>query len=140
MSLAPNNPFVIALVRDLMFSSRISAEARAAGATIRMVRDPAQLSDPANAAGASQTDQTNTSAAAQLLIIDLNQPGALEAACTWRAAQTRRRVVGFVSHVDTDVIAHARTAGIDQIMPRSQFVRQLPALLSGQAPDAPADS
>jgi hypothetical protein len=40
------------------------------------------------------------------------------------------RVVGFFSHVDTELAAAARAAGCEA-MPRGKFWRSLPALLSG---------
>jgi hypothetical protein len=104
---------VIALVRDLMFSSRISGEGRAAGVAVRVLRDPAQL---------AETD-------GRLLLVDLNQSGALEPAAAWRAARPGRQVVGFVSHVDVETIEAAKALAIDQVLPRSAFVRQLPELL-----------
>ena len=104
--------FVMVLVRDLMFSGRIGATARAIGAPVTLLRDPAALS------GRS----------AHRLIVDLNQPGALEAAVAWRQAGGGE-VVGFVSHVDADTIARARAGGIDRVLSRSQFVNLLPELL-----------
>ena len=103
---------ILVLVRDLMFSGRIGATARAANAPVRMLRDPAGL-------GRSE---------GRRLIVDLNQPGALEASVEWKRA-TAGEVVGFVSHVDAETIARARAAGIDRVMPRSQFVQVLPELL-----------
>lgn len=104
---------VTALVRDLMFSSRITAEGRAAGVAVQVVRDPAKL----------QAVQGS------LLLVDLNLDGALQAASHWQAT-TGGRVVGFVSHVDAETIAAARAVGIEP-MPRSRFVQQLPELLRG---------
>jgi CheY-like chemotaxis protein len=101
---------VLALVRDLMFSSKISAEARSAGVPCKIIRDPAQLAtaDPAP----------------QFLLVDLNLPGAIEAASTWRQG-SGKPVIGFVSHVDSDTISKARASGIDLVQARSQFVQQL---------------
>ena len=62
MSLENESQPILALVRDLMFTSKITATARAAGQAIKVVRDPGQLA----AEGA-------------LLIVDLNLEGALEA-------------------------------------------------------------
>jgi hypothetical protein len=104
---------VLVLVRDLMFSSRISATARAGGQPVRMLRDPSDLRE----------------AVGRRLIVDLNQPGALEAAVDWKRASSND-VVGFVSHVDADTIARARAAGIDRVLPRSRFVELLPELLA----------
>lgn len=103
---------VIALVTDLMFGSRITAEAKAAGAQVQILRKPEQLSD----------------CEGDLLLADLNLEGAASAAASWAAAQGRR-VVGFVSHVDSAAIAAAREAGVQEIMPRSRFVQILPQIL-----------
>lgn len=104
---------VIALVRDLMFSSKITATARAVGVRVTLVGDPARLADTAG----------------DRLLIDLNLPGAIDAAAAWAGADPFRQTVGFVSHVDTDTIQQARTAGIQQVMARSQFTARLPEIL-----------
>jgi hypothetical protein len=38
-------------------------------------------------------------------------------------------VVAFLSHVQAELAAGARQAGADEVMARSAFVNQLPALL-----------
>jgi|SRR5580700_684632 DNA-binding NarL/FixJ family response regulator len=111
-----SDPPILALVRDLMFSGRIMAEARAAGANVHIVRDPKSLE------GATDTQ-------ASLMIVDLNLPGAIEAAADWQK-KGPRRVVGFVSHEDAQTISQARSAGIDQVLARSRFVQILPQLLT----------
>ena len=85
---------------------------RSQGVAVRMLRDPGKL---AGVGGA-------------LLIVDLNQEGAIPAAEAWKA-ETRGRVVGFVSHVDGETIKAARAAGVDRVMARSEFVAVLPELL-----------
>ena len=114
--MAEEGPLILALVRDLMFSGRIMAEARAAGANVRVIRDPKQIENlgdtPAN-----------------LMIVDLNLPGAVEAAGEWQKA-AGRRVVGFVSHVDAETISRARSVGLEQVLARSRFVQILPELLT----------
>lgn len=103
---------VVVLVRDLMMGPKITATARAEGVAVHVVREPGKLNDVPG----------------KLLIVDLNLPGATDAAAAWQAAG-QRRVVGFVSHVDTAAIEHARGQGIDQVMARSHFVTVLPQLL-----------
>ena len=106
---------ILALVRDLIFASRITATARAQGVDVRLLRDPAALGAEAGAR----------------LLVDLNQSGALDAAAAWkRVDPAGREVIGFVSHVDTETIAAARAAGIDQVLARSAFATKLPDLLS----------
>lgn len=102
----------LALVSDLMFSSRITAEAKAAGAQVQILRKPEQL------------DQ----AEGDLLLVDLNVAGASAAAAAWQQKHARR-TVGFVSHIDSATIAAAREAGLEEIMPRSRFIQILPELL-----------
>ena len=98
---------ILALVRDLIFASKLS------GPNVRVIRDPAQL-------GATP---------GRRLIVDLNLPGAIEAARVWKTS-TGGEVVGFVSHVDTDTIDRARAACLDRVLARSRFVELLPELLS----------
>lgn len=99
----------------MLFASRISGEARAAGTAVALIRDPAAL---AGVAGSR-------------LLVDLNLAGAIEAARLWAAAQAGREVVGFVSHVDAQTAAAARLAGIQKVVARSQFIQALPSLLAG---------
>jgi len=106
------NPPILILVRDLMFASRIAATARAENAPIKAIKDPAQLG------GEPGTR----------LIVDLNQAGAIEAAAHWKTTHGGE-VIGFVSHVDTATIERAKAAGIDRVLPRSQFVQELAELL-----------
>lgn len=111
-------PPILALVRDLMFLSRITAAGRNSGVDIDVIRDPQAL------AGRS----------GRLLLVDLNLAGAVEAAAAWKRAQGGR-VVGFVSHVDTPTIEQARQAGLDQVMSRGGFVQKLPQILADDSPD-----
>jgi DNA-binding NarL/FixJ family response regulator len=105
-------PAVIALVTDLIFSSRISGAAKAVGSSVKILRKPDQLAESEGS----------------LLLADLNLDGAAAAAAQW-AATPGRRVVGFVSHMDAAAIAAARDLGIHEILPRSRFIQVLPDLL-----------
>jgi TusA-related sulfurtransferase len=104
---------VLALCRDLIFASRISATARALGVPCRILRDPAKLAHQPG----------------DLLLVDLNEPGAIEAVASWGQRHSRP-VIGFVSHVDAARIAQARDAGIARVMARSGFVDALPEILA----------
>ena len=107
-----NAPPVLALVRDLLFVSRITTSARATGRPVEVIRLPKDLSARRGC----------------LLLADLNLEGAIEAAAAWKQTHGGH-VIGFVSHADADTIAKARDAGIDRVMARSAFVEALPALL-----------
>jgi DNA-binding NarL/FixJ family response regulator len=67
----------------------------------------------------------------KLVIVDLNARNSpLEAAQKVRAKQPDLPIIGFLSHVQTDLAAKARSAGFQQVMPRSQFAANLPQILS----------
>jgi hypothetical protein len=106
-------PKVLALVRDLMFSSRITATARSLAVDVRVIRDAASLGNQPG----------------KLLLVDLNLAGAIDAASAWRNA-TGGAVIGFVSHVDAATIAKAREEGLERVMARSGFVEALPGILA----------
>src|SRR5262245_11497480 len=108
---------IVVGVDDLMFSSRISSAATAAGVEIRFARSPQAI------AGAVR----DTSA--RLVILDLNSQriAPLDAVAALKAdpALAQTPIVGFVSHVQADLIAHAREAGVDRVLARSAFVVEL---------------
>lgn len=55
-----------------------------------------------------------------LVVVDLSRTGVLEAVRSLPAP-----VVGFASHVDTDLLAAARAAGCSEVLPRSRFFATL---------------
>jgi len=112
----------IAIVSDLIFSSRITGTASQIGTTCKVVRDLASLQD------ALEADEVDT------VLMDLSCDGlATEQAI--RAIKSKHpnvRVVAFCSHVQTELMALANNAGADLVLPRSAFVQQLPQLLSAE--------
>jgi hypothetical protein len=100
---------VVACVPDLMDRSKVSGAAP--GATF--VASPGALAEAA--------------AGADVVVVDLGRPGVLDVLPA--LAATGVRVVGFGSHVDRDTLDAARTAGCTEVLPRSAFFRDLPALL-----------
>ena len=106
-------PTLLILCRDLLLGSKITSAAQSAGVTYRLVRDAEKL----------------LGLAGNRLIVDLNQDGALDAAVEWKR-EGGLEVVGFVSHVDSDTIDRARSAGFDQVLSRSQLVTQFSSLLN----------
>jgi len=66
-----------------------------------------------------------------LVIVDLNAKSSpLDAVERLRSAQPHLRVIGFLSHVQTDLAQQAQAAGFDEIMPRSRFSMNLPQILA----------
>ncbi len=62
---------------------------------------------------------------ADVVVVDLSRPGALEALARLSGVRT----IGFGSHVDHDLLEAARAAGCTEVLPRSRFFARLPDLL-----------
>jgi DNA-binding NarL/FixJ family response regulator len=121
---------VLAIVDDLLFSSKIRAAAGAAGRTILVARGR----DAAFAAIATSRPS--------LVIIDLDRAGSDPAGLIRELKSVPDLAsvpfVGFGAHVHADRLAAARAAGCDRVLARSGFVVALPDLLRGlDPPDAP---
>jgi len=120
---------VLLVVEDLFFLARIQQAAQTLGITVTSA-SPAKLIEA----------MQETPPAA--IIVDLNcrSGSAIEALRTLKSQPSRAPipVVGFVSHVQTDLIAAARAAGCDQVLARSAFSQQLPQLLSRLSSAAPS--
>jgi DNA-binding NarL/FixJ family response regulator len=121
---------VLAAVDDLLFSSKIRATAKQAGVEVTFARSPQEILDQARAQKPS------------LILFDLNSgktdPVATIAALKGDSALNASRILGFASHVHTELIASARNAGADQVLPRSAFAANLAEILlssQGAAPD-----
>jgi CheY-like chemotaxis protein len=112
---------ILAAVDDLMFASKISTAARQLGADVIFVRSPDDV-----------LEQVRTSRP-QLVIFDLNSrrldPIATIAALKADPDSARVRTVGFVSHVQTEIIEAARRAGVDEVLARSAFTAKLAEIL-----------
>ena len=112
---------VLAAVDDLLFSSKIRATAKQAGVELAFARSPQEVLDQARALNPA------------LVIFDLNSgktdPVATIAALKSDAVLGTLRVLAFASHVHTELIASARQAGADQVLPRSAFAAHLAEIL-----------
>lgn len=115
---------VLVAVDDLLFSSKIRTVAKQAGVDIVFARTPAEILERARAAKPS------------MAIFDLNSEKAdpINTVAAMKADPELASIhtVGFVSHVHTAVIAAARSAGVDEVMPRSAFAGNLAGILQGQ--------
>ena len=103
---------VIALVPDLMDKSKVAN----AWPHASFVREAGELSVAAAAAGTGD-----------LVVVDLARPGALDAVAVIVGRAGHPRVVGFGSHVDTELLDAAREAGCDEVLTRSTFFARLAA-------------
>ncbi|MQA30562.1 MAG: response regulator [Luteitalea sp.] len=113
---------ILAIVDDLMFTSKIRSAAARLGVTVAFARSSAgALSDMRASAPA-------------LVILDLNNartdPIGTVAAMKADPALAGIPTIGFVSHVQTELIDAARDAGVGEVMARSAFTERLPEILS----------
>ncbi|HEY3884623.1 MAG TPA: response regulator [Vicinamibacterales bacterium] len=117
---------ILAAVDDFLFRSKIRATAKQLGIEIVFAATADEV--------IAKTKELNPG----LLILDLNsaktRPVETIAALKTDPATASVRMLGFVSHVDSATIAAARRAGADEVLARSQFAGNLPAIL--QAADA----
>jgi len=121
---------ILAVVDDLLFSSKIRATADRLGRSIVFVRNRAEIVPEIIAKKPS------------VVIFDLDRPllDATSAIAEIKAHDDLANIplIGFVSHVRADVIDAARRAGIDQVMARSAFVTKLPEILGAGSPHSSA--
>jgi hypothetical protein len=96
---------VVALVSDLMLSSRVAEMLGSAGheVTVKSVPDA-------------------ETAAADLIVADL------EAVDAEAVGSLEPPTLGFYSHVDVETRRAAEAAGFDLVVPRSRMARELPEL------------
>ncbi|HUR18287.1 MAG TPA: hypothetical protein VMZ51_05035 [Acidimicrobiales bacterium] len=97
---------IAAYVPDLMDRSKVAA----AVPDVVFVATPAALA----------------TADADIVVVDLSRPGVLEVLPELMDTRT----IGFGSHVHRDLLAAATAAGCREVLPRSRFFADLPALLS----------
>lgn len=117
---------ILAILDDLMFTSKIRAAAQHAGVTVAFARS-----------AQSALDQMR-SLTPSLVIFDLNNPRTdpIGTITAMKADDTLATIptIGYVSHVDAETIAAARAAGADEVMARSAFVTDLPDILARARP------
>jgi PleD family two-component response regulator len=113
---------ILAVLDDLMFTSKIKTTAGQLGVAVSFAR---------SADGALAEMRKSPPS---LVILDLNNarinPLAIVAGMKQDPALASIRTVGYASHVQVDVITAARQAGVDDVMARSAFTQNLPAILS----------
>ncbi len=118
---------VIAIVDDLFFASKIRGTAEQLGVSVRFLRNTESLNQ------AVLRDRPS------LIICDLHSQriDPIELARQLKADEQLRSIplLGFFSHVQTELQRQAEEAGFDRVMPRSAFSRNLADILSGQEPD-----
>ncbi|HMF78107.1 MAG TPA: hypothetical protein VK604_20790 [Bryobacteraceae bacterium] len=119
---------IIAVLSDLMFTVKIQDAAKRAGLDVVFVKSPETA--------LAQIQQNPVA-----ILLDLNDAAArpLELIAALKAGENSAGIplLGFVSHVQADVIQAARDQGCDTVMARSAFSQNLPAILQAFAEPQP---
>lgn len=118
----PNGVIVVA-VDDMFFAAKIRATAEALNAPLRFARS----SDDVKSAAREENPS--------LIVFDLHSRrfDVFHLARELKSDEQLRhiRLLGFFSHVQTELERSAREAGFDQVMPRSAFSKRLAEILQG---------
>jgi len=111
---------VLAVVSDLFFSSKINEAAKHAGVKLQYVTTEAGLLEKARSKP-------------PLIIFDLNfdaaRPLDLIGKLKGDAELKHINLIGYLSHVQTDLKRKAEETGCDEVMARSSFSMNLPEIL-----------
>ena len=113
---------IATLVDDMFFAAKINNAASACARVVERIKSQEQLEALAANAPA-------------LIIVDLNSDrlDPLEAIRFLKASPELGAIpiVGFVSHVQTELIRSAQSAGCDYVLPRSAFTQLLGEIVVG---------
>jgi CheY-like chemotaxis protein len=120
----PKNNTILAVLDDLFFTVKISEAAKRAGLPVEFVKSTKDALDKAQAHP-------------PVIILDLNcaslDPLKLIEQLKSNAALKGIRLIGYVSHVQAELIRKARAAGCDMVLARSAFSKDLPQILKRHA-------
>jgi DNA-binding NarL/FixJ family response regulator len=122
MNPSADAPPALLLSDDLLFTSRITGTARDLGLVVKVGRSAEALLNLAR----QQTPRC--------VLVDLSHPGLVLADLLRQLGEVCTplpRLVAYGSHVDAETLRAARAAGCDPVLPRSQFVAELPRALPG---------
>ena len=113
---------ILCVIDDLIFSIKISTAAKQLGADVFFERTPGHV--------LARVQEKRPS----LVVFDLNSRtlDPMGAVAALKADPELRSIptLGFVAHVDSETIAAARKAGIDQVLARSAFAERLGQILT----------
>jgi CheY-like chemotaxis protein len=117
---------VLAIVDDMFFASKIRATAEAVGVEVSFPRSLEKLVERAR------------EATPRLVMVDLHNTK-IDPAAIGRELKSDENLkavplLGFFSHVHTDLQRNAVASGYDHVIPRSVFARDLGQILSTAQP------
>jgi CheY-like chemotaxis protein len=109
---------VVALMDDLFFQMKVAETAKHLGVEFKVAANGEVLA-------------TMLEPPTKLVIVDLNSKNnPLATIARLRATQTELPIISFLSHVQRDLAAQAKTAGSTEVLPRSAFTQNLAEILA----------
>lgn len=118
---------IIAVVDDMFFAAKIRGTAEAVGVRVQFARSFDEVKAASEATPPA------------LIIADLHSqrcdPFTLAAGLKADADLRAIPLLGFFSHVQTELQERARASGYDRVIPRSVFAKKLPQILKGDFED-----
>jgi CheY-like chemotaxis protein len=118
---------IYAFVDDLFFSAKIQETARKLNIKVEFVKTDKELFEKLGANGDGNPS---------LIIFDLNNANAKPLTIIPKLKAKLKKetaIIGFLSHLQSDLKMKATEAGADMVLPRSAFSQNLPQLLRRNA-------
>lgn len=142
---------VLFIGNDLMFQSKISSACRQAGMSLGVIRNPkvlggASISGASTSGASISGDSTGGSAdeagVPRLIVVDLGLANLdlAEVLASGRQIWPTTKWLGYGAHVQADRLDSATELGLDVVLTRGQFDRDLVRVLQGFAGEGFAGS
>jgi len=110
---------IFALVDDIFFQAKMMETAKQVNVEMRSFSTGAAL--------LAEWEKQRP----KLVVVDLNvRQSPIEVIAAVLASRAEIRVIGFFSHVQTELAQRARAAGCTEVMPRSKFTKELAAIFA----------
>ena len=108
---------ILVAVKDLLFGSKIQESGKRTGTTLLW------------ASRFSPLQEVVADRRPDVLIVDLGEPGVMDALRAVRDARPDLRIVGFLGHVQEANAAEARSLGVEELFTKGQFSAQVDRIL-----------
>ena len=130
---------VLFIGNDLMFQSKISSACRQAGMSLGVIRNPKVLGGVSISGASISGDSTGGSAdeagVPRLIVVDLGLANLdlAEVLASGRQIWPTTKWLGYGAHVQADRLDSATELGLDVVLTRGQFDRDMVRVLQGFA-------
>lgn len=130
---------VLFIGNDLMFQSKISSACRQAGMSLGVIRNPKVLGD-VSISGVSAGGSAVEAGVPRLIVVDLGLANLdlAEVLASGRQIWPTTKWLGYGAHVQADRLDSATELGLDVVLTRGQFDRDMVRVLEGFAGDGVA--